>query len=123
MGSCAKVESDNKRDTKWSSVRIYRWDCSRFNQAKREEYKSNQPPPYPIKTGRIEIMENKKVWFYTDEYVEHGCCYSYSICDSRAPVIIGGRQYKNEFCSICEASDEADAKKICDALNLLEKGE
>ncbi len=61
-----------------------------------------------------------KIWFYTDEYVEHGCCYKYSICDSREPIMIGDKQYKNEFSSICEACDLEVAKMICDALNMWE---
>lgn len=45
------------------------------------------------------------------------CCFSYTVVDTRKPVMIGGEHYENEYEAVCETFEEDDAKLICNALN------
>jgi hypothetical protein len=45
------------------------------------------------------------------------CCFKYTVVDSTKPDMIGDEQYKDHFESVCECFEEADARKVCDALN------
>jgi hypothetical protein len=45
------------------------------------------------------------------------CCFDCTVVDTTKPVVYGGEHYNNEYETICECFDKADADTICDALN------
>lgn len=47
------------------------------------------------------------------------CCFDYTVVDTHNPVMIGGRQYRDQFEQVCECFYEVDANMICDALNAM----
>lgn len=48
------------------------------------------------------------------------CCFEATVVDTSRPVMIGGKHYNNEYESVCECFDVAEAESICSALNKCE---
>lgn len=45
------------------------------------------------------------------------CCFGLTIVDTTRPKMIGGKQYRDEFESVCECFEDVDASMIVAALN------
>lgn len=48
------------------------------------------------------------------------CCFECTVVDTTRPYLIHGKQYKEQFESLCETFDREDADLICQALNKME---
>lgn len=49
------------------------------------------------------------------------CCFDYTVVDTTRPVMFGDEHYRGQYEPMCETFDRADADRICEALNQLEK--
>lgn len=47
------------------------------------------------------------------------CCFVATVVDTDKPHMIGGKQYNDQFESVCECFDIEDAKRIASALNIV----
>ena len=56
-----------------------------------------------------------------DESLSNHCCFSYTVCDTERPLLIGGEpQYKRgklRYETVCECFEEGDAVAVCRAMN------
>lgn len=59
-------------------------------------------------------------YIISTDQVEHPCCYEVSIIDTKYPIIISGKQYKNWCRVICECPNIKVANVILLALNTQE---
>lgn len=45
------------------------------------------------------------------------CCFEATVVDTTKPVMIGGKQYEDQFDAVCECFDYSEAKRIAQAMN------
>lgn len=45
------------------------------------------------------------------------CCFEATVVDTTKPVMIGGKQYKDQFDAVCECFDYSEAERIAQAMN------